>query len=211
MNQVDSDFWAKNLPDNGEKICVAFDVSASYTLNNFNCYSSYGFFCEYDMSSAGNGCKSDLGQYENTCFQLVDAETSLNTWYGADKYCQSKGFKLMTVKTVDKLNAVQVYLKSNARSASTKAWVDFGLFIYVFFFFSFVCKSVVVIQVGGAKIIMDEFEWKSGRDSQIDPSLWADSERNKDNRNCVAMDGLKGNKLVSFDCNMNNEFFCEYS
>ena len=63
---------------------------------------------------------------------------------------------------------------------------------------------------------MDEFEWKSGKESKIGSSLWAWSDLDlqktpEDNKNCVAMDGARDNKLAGFDCNMRNDFFCEYS
>ena len=122
VNQVDSEFWAKNLPDNGEKVCAAFDVSSGYTLNNFNCYSVYGLLCEYNVA-AGAACPSGFGQYGSTCFQLVDSEASLRTWYAARQYCQSRGYKLMTVKTIEKLTVLQVFLKANVASVNTKAWV----------------------------------------------------------------------------------------
>jgi hypothetical protein len=44
---VEAENWGKNLPDNGHKGCVAFENKNSYRLNNFDCYSSASFFCEY--------------------------------------------------------------------------------------------------------------------------------------------------------------------
>lgn len=121
-NEVDSDFWAKNLPDNGDKLCVGFDVSDSYSLNNFNCYSLYGYFCESPLDR-GLKCPLGYGKYKDTCFLLVTDESSLKSWYAAKNYCESKSMSLMTIKDKEKFNSIQNYLKLKSTSSKDRAWV----------------------------------------------------------------------------------------
>ena len=183
---VDSEFWAKNLPDNGDKVCVAFDVANGYKLNNFNCYSLYSFFCEQDVD-AKTKCATGQERYKNTCISFIGSDEA-NNWYGARKYCESKKSSLLTVKTKEKLAVVQAFLKIKTTSLKTRAWV------------------------GAAKILPEEISWvkSNGETMPIEKRLWADRKRNDDNKNCAAMDGFYGNKLSNFDCNMENGFFCEY-
>lgn len=120
---VDSEFWAKNLPDNGDKVCVALDVSNGYKLNNFNCYSLYGFFCEYDVELLAE-CATGHTRYKNTCMSFVNNDSNeANNWYGAKQYCESQNSTLLTLKTKEKMAHVQAYLKVQITSLKTRAWV----------------------------------------------------------------------------------------
>jgi hypothetical protein len=131
---VDSDFWAKNLPDNGDKVCVAFDASESYSLNNFNCYSLNNFFCE--TTSFHLKCLDGFERYKDNCFTFIHS-ASMNTWYGAKNYCESKNMTLMNVKDKEKFNAVQSYLKKRSTS-ETRAWVCNLTFYFASYFYDLI-------------------------------------------------------------------------
>ena len=132
-NQVDSELWAKNLPDNGNKGCVAFEDLNSYKLNNFNCYSLSNFLCEYTKTSKEVACKKNWETYGDVCFNYFGSESQ--TWYGAKKYCEAQNSTLMTLKYQEKFNTVQAFFRTKAQSSSmsTRAWVHFKFKFFLIF------------------------------------------------------------------------------
>lgn len=185
---VDSEFWAKNLPDNGAKVCVGIEAS-TLTLNNFNCYSLYGFFCEKDYKPDEiKKCGKGLGTHMNTCFEYFYGN-EVSTWYGAKQFCEKYSWRLMTIHDRIKFNTVHRYMKSKSASMPiSRAWI------------------------GAAKILSNDIQWvhNNGEVSQIDSDLWHKKDRPESNKNCAAIDGHLSNKLNNFDCNMKNGYFCEY-